>query len=252
MATKNISLKDLRETNNEDVNLVEQEETSSSPAVRTAMAIGVSSGEVDRSDIKIPYLGITHGVGQLAEKFQRGDIVLGKEHLVAHVNERINIVILSNVKYYKEKIEQDDWQGGKRPRVFFTQKEAIEAGGTVEWETDPDTGRRIAPSFSAAMDMKILIEKPEHLDEGIFGMNLDGKLYAPAYFSVDKSAYNRVGKQVLTSTQLSLAKTGILAGVWELWTENQKINKNLTTVPMIRLASRTSEQFREEVTAMLS
>ena len=233
-----------------DNNREETHENTALPSVRAVMSVGASAGEVDQSDLKIPYLSIAYGVGKLSEKFNPGDLVVGGEHLIAKKTERVRIVILTDVKYYKERLNQQDYANGMRPRVFLTKEEVAAAGGTLEWSED-ETGR-IAPTFGPALDMKILIEKPEHLDQSIFGVEIDGKSYAPAYFSVDKSGYTRVGKEVQTSKSMSLSKSGILGGVWELWTETQKINGNNTVVPMIKLVSRTTDNFRTEVKALFS
>jgi hypothetical protein len=233
-----------------DPNLNEETTDVALPSVRSAMTLGASAGEIDQSDLKIPYLSIAYGVGRLSEKFNPGDLVVGGEHLVAHKTERIRIVILSDVKYFKERLNQTDYANGLRPRSFLTKEEVLQNGGTYEW-VETETGR-VAPTFGPALDMKVLIEKPEEIDESIFGLDIDGKLYAPAYFSVDKSAYTRVGREIQTSKSLSLSQSGVLGGVWELWTESQKINGNNTVVPMIKLVSRTSQAFRDQVRELFS
>lgn len=236
--------------NNEkvDPNLEESAENTSLPTVRAAMAVGVSAGEVDLTDLKIPYLSIAYGVGKLSEKFNPGDLVIGGEHLIAKKTERVTLAILSDVTYWKEKLSQEDYANGMRPRSFLTKEEVLAVGGTTDWaEVD---GRRVSPSFTKAMDTKILIRKPEHLDAGIFGIEVEDERYTPAYFSVDKSGYTRVGKEINTSKSLYLAGKSVLCGLWELWTETQKINGNNTVVPMIRLAGNTTEEFRKTVTGM--
>lgn len=228
----------------------EPAENTALPSVRAAMTLGASAGEVDRSDLKIPYLSIAYGVGKLSEKFNPGDLVIGGEHLIAKKNEHVRLVILADVKYFKERLSQQDYANGMRPRQFMTREEVIAAGGTLDWVETEDG--RIAPTFGPALDMKILIEKPEHLDQGIFGIEIDGKHYTPAYFSVDKSGYTRVGREVQTQKSMALSRSGILGGVWEAWTETQKINGNNTVVPMIKLVSRTTDEFREQVKMLFS
>lgn len=220
------------------------------PTIRSAMAVGQSAGEVDQSDLRIPFLSITYGVGKLSQTFNPGDLILGGEHFLVKKSEPLTIVILSDVKYFKEVLSRDDWADGKRPRTFMTRQEVLDAGGTLEWRDDPETGKRIKPTFGPALDMKILIQCPEGLDDAMFGLEIEGGRYAPAYFSVDKSAYNRVGKAIQTSKSLSLARTGILGGIWELHTESQVINDNPTIVPMIKLVGRTTDEFRTRITEL--
>ena len=228
---------------------IEEPANSNLPSVRAAMALGAVTGETKSSDLKIPYLSIAYGVGKLAENFNAGDLVLGGEHFLVKRKEPLTVVILSAVKYFKERLSQADFGAGLRPRSFMTEDEVKAAGGTTEYRNDPD-GKRIAPSFGPAMDFKLLLQKPAALDQGVFGLELDGKFYTPAYFSVDKSGFNRVGKEVLTAQSLSLAKVGLLAGLWNLMTDVELINGNNTVVPKIKLVGRTTDTFRKEVLAL--
>lgn len=227
-------------TENEDASF-EPSESSQVPAVRSAMSLGSAAGEIEMSDLKIPYLSIAYGVGKLAEKFNPGDLVIGGENLIAKKNEKIRITLLSLAKHYKERLEPHAYSNGMRPRSFMTKEEVLKAGGTLDW-VETERGR-VGPSFGPALDTKILIQKPEGLDQSIFGIELEGGFYTAAYYSVDKSAYTRVGREILTQLSMALASSGLMSGVWELWTETQKINKNNTVVPMIKLVSRNTPEF---------
>lgn len=233
----------------EDPNLEQDGEHRSLPSVRANMALGTVSGASSANDIKVPFLSIAYGVGKLSQSFNPGDFVLGGEHLIAKRKEPLTVVILSAVKYFKERVSKEDWANGIRPRQFMTPQEVANVGGTTQWADGPG-GKRISPTFGEAMDMKLLIQKPEKLDDGPFGLELDGKLYTPAYFSVDKSGYSRVGRTIMTEQALALSKTGLLAGLWHLSTDSEVINENPTIVPKIKLVSRTTEKFREEVMAL--
>lgn len=230
---------------------IDDPQSQNLPSVRAAMALGAVSGDVSSSDLKIPYLSIAYGVGKLAKTFNPGDLILGGEHLLAKRKEPLTIVILSAVRYFKERLSQEDFASGLRPRTFMTEQEVRAANGTLEWRDGSD-GKRIAPTFGPAMDTKILIQKPEALDQGVFGLELDGKLYTPAYFSVDKAGFTRVGKEIITQQSLALSAGGLLHGVWQLFTDVELVNGNNTVVPKIRLTGRTTETFRKEVTALFN
>lgn len=233
----------------QDHNLEETTEMTVLPSVQAAMSIGASAGEVDMSDFKIPYLSIAYGVGKLSDKFHPGDWVVSGEHLIAKKNEKIKIVILTDVKYFKERLKPQDYSNGMKPRRFMTREEVLAAGGTLEW-VETENGK-LEPTFGPAMDMKLLIQKPESLGQGIFGIEVENNFYTAAYYSVDKSGYTRVGKEILTQKSMCLQRAGgILAGVWELWTETQVVNKKPTVVPMISLVGRTTEDFRKEAKAL--
>lgn len=233
-----------------DQNLVDQEPTNL-PSVRGNMSLGAVTGETSQSDIRIPYLQIAYGVGKLATKFNPGDFVLGGEHLLVSRGKPLTVIILAAVKYYKEKLSKSDLDAGLRPRSFATEAEVLKNKGTLEYKNAPD-GSRIHPTFGPAMDLKLLIQQPEGLTQGPFGLEIDGAFYTPAYFSVDKAGYTRVGKEIQTQQSLALSKVGLLAGLWELHTEIQLINGNNTVVPMIKLMGRTTEAARAEITKLFA
>lgn len=229
-----------------DANLEPTHEGSNLPSMRSNAVLGAVTGETTQSDVKIPYLQIAYGVGKLSKDFNPGDFVLGGEHLLVHKREKLVVVVLTAQKFYKERLSKQELDSGLRPRSYTTELEVIKNGGSTEWKDGPNK-TRIGPSFGPAMDMKLLIRKPDALDQGVFGLELDGAFYAPCYFSVDKSGYNRVGKEIVSAGGLALAKVGLLAGLWELTTDIEEINGNQTVVPRIKLVGRTTEQFRREV-----
>jgi hypothetical protein len=126
----------------------------------------------------------------------------------------------------------------------MTEAEVAKNGGTTRWVNN------VGPSFNSAMDLKLLLEKPEELVCGLFGISVGGKLYAPAIFSVDKSAYRRVAPVIVSTANFALRARGLISGVWELKNGVEKINGNNTVVPGIRLVEHLSDEAIKEINTL--
>lgn len=216
--------------------------TTQALATRANMALGQISGELDAKDFRVPRLDTAYGVGQYVGKFAAGSLILGKDHLLVQINEPLRIVILSAIKYWKEYISNDQWGAGIRPRQFATEEEVKAAGGTIDW--GPNNER---PSYGGAMDAKILIQKPDAITCGMFGVEIEGKLWAPAIWTVDKLAYRRAGTAILSAAAFALKARGLLSGLFEVKNTIEKVNGKNTVVPNVRLVSHNSVEFIEAV-----
>lgn len=213
-------------------------ERTNMPSVQRASALGEVSGDISASDIRLPRLQITYGVGGLAEAFAPGDWILDKENLLAHKDEPLRVVILSAVKYWKEYLSNEAFNAGVRPRSFATDTEVLKNGGTVEWVNG------VGPTFSPAMDVKLLIEKPANLVCGYFGLEIEGKSYAPAIWTADKTTYNKVAQVITLMSRFTLASRGLCSGLFELSTTVQKNQKGrVIPYPNIRLVGNNSDGF---------
>lgn len=208
-------------------------------------ALGVISGEVSSADIRVPWLKLVYGVGSLAEKFNPGSLVLGDDNLLVEKAQPLNIIILSASQVWKEYLKQ--YTPGVLPRTYMTEAEVRKNGGTTTWSADGTQG----PTFSPALTMKLLIQKPEGITCGLFGLELGDSLWAPAKWSVDKTAYKRVGPTILTTAAFSLRKRGLLSGIWEIRTAAEKSRTgNLTIVPTIRLIGHAPDSLVEQIKAV--
>lgn len=224
----------------------EHAETAVTVRKSQGLALGQVTGDVDYDNLRLARLQIAYGVGKLAAKFAPGDLVLGGDSLLVKKGEPLNVIILTADNYWKEYISQQQFQAGIRPRNFATVDEVIKAGGTTEWKDGPD-GKRIGPSFSRAMDMKLLIEQPKDIVSGLFGVPVAGKLYAPAIWSVDKSAHRRVEGVVNSAARLSLRTRGLHSAVFQVTTTIELINKNNTPIPNIKLLTHLSDEAVKEI-----
>ena len=221
---------------------VDDVDSSAAIALRGAMALGQITGEIDVRDFKLPRLNIAYGVGKFVGKFNPGSLVMGDDNLLVNVNTPLTVTILSAVKYWKEWINNAQWRAGIKPRVFMTGKEVLAVGGTTDYGADGTP-----PSFAPAMDLKLLIQKPTDISCGLFGVDLPDGVYAPAIWTVDKTAYKRVGPVVLSTQEFALRKRGLISGVFELKTVVEKIRQSNVVVPNIRMVAHRNDEFIENL-----
>jgi len=232
MATKTINAeaKDLMET-----------EPTTAVAVQTTQALGhLDTANVSIQDLQLPRLQVTYGVGPLSALFNPGDLILGGEDLLVTKGESITFIPLIVTKYWKEYMSKEKLDMKLMPRTFLTKDEVHADGGTTEWVGTGDT--KVGPTFSEAIDIKMLIAQPEDTECGMFGIQLEGddKLYAPAVFSMDKTAYKRAGRGFLTACSITLGNN-LLSGRFELSAASKVVNNNNTVVPTIKITPKRNE-----------
>lgn len=230
---------------------VAEDQTRSIVPAQT-MELGKISGDLKLSTVRVPWLGIAHGVGQLMGLgFNPGDIVLNKKNALASRDNPLTVVILSSALYWKERLDREQLAAKLIPRKFEKEEEAHEAGLTTRWEPN-DAGIRVAPGASEAMDFKLLIQQPEGMDGTLFGLEFGGKNWTPAMFSVDKSGFSRVGQPFLQAASYQLTQVGYTRALWSLWTETQNLKGNPTIVPMLRLDKLMDEDVHADILSTFS
>lgn len=216
------------------------QETAVAPPM--TMAIGQMSGDVAMTDLKFPRLQIAYGVGGLASNFTPGDIVLDKEHQLVKKKTPLRVIIVNTVTYWKE---YTAFGSGAIPRVFKTAEEVSRAGLTTTWVNG------MAPQAKKAMDLRLLIKKPEGLICGLFGIKLDGGEYAPALWSVDKTAYDRINDKLTPVAGFALREKGLLYGAWDVSTDMEtRKNGNVVVVPVLKYVGMNSDQLVNEIKAL--
>jgi hypothetical protein len=236
MARKEVDETVLSEMNDEAQGSANAEAGSMEVMSTSSMELGAVQGEVSADDIRLPRLQIAYGVGGLSENFAPGDLVLGGEERLVGKGEPLNLIILNVRQYWKERLDSAAYAAGISPRQFETEAEVVADGGTTRWVG------QVGPNFGKALTLRMLIEKPEGLVCGLFGIPIGDKEYAPAVWDVDKSAYKRIGPVVLSSAQFSLRKRGLLSGTFTVFTRSEKINGNNTVVPVIKLSAHNTDE----------
>jgi hypothetical protein len=211
--------------------------------------VGEIVGENATKGLKLPRLQLVYGVGNLAKTFSPGDLVYGQDNLLVHKGEPLEVVIFKALEYWKEYMDAEAYNAGMRPRVFLTEAEVHAAGGITRWPPRGTDGPK--PNFSEAMDLSLLIAKPASVVCGLFGIELEGKEYGAAVWSVDKMTYKRIGPFVKMCRQFSLRKRGLLSGRFVLHTSIEQIKNRVVPLPNLRLSGHNSDGFIAAVSAML-
>lgn len=216
------------------------DDTGYAVAAPAPMQLGVIEGDdSDATLAGLPNLKIVHGVGKLAEFHNPGTWVLGGEYALAGKSEPLQVIIIGGHRYWKEYLPFSN--EGPQPRIFATAQEVQEAGGTTEWVNG------VGPTFSRAIELKMLIRKPKGLLCALFGIEIGEHEYAPAQWYVDKTAYRRINPTIQSAESFSLRKRGLSSGVFEIATKSDKVNGNVVVVPTIRLAGHLSDGELEEL-----
>ena len=122
--------------------------TAISPA---APLMGSVVGDIDASDITIPRLNLVQGVGNLAELFTPGQIVLNQETVLSNGSTPVEITVLSARKQFIENLGFDE---DARPKVFDTLDEVHAAGGTINWIGDT------RPTYVPVLHANIIVKAP--------------------------------------------------------------------------------------------
>lgn len=223
-----------------DTVLNEMNDNPSEPKMEVAtpstMELGQVEGEVNAGDIRLPRLQIAYGVGGLSETFNPGDLVLNAEELLVHKGEELRFIVVTARKYWKERLDQAAFAAGITPSTYTTEAEVIAAGGTTRWKDG------VGPNYSPALNLRMLIEKPNNIVSGLFGIKVGDTEHAPAEWDIDKSAYKKAAPVILSASQFSLRKRGLLSGKFAVVTRSEKTRSgNMVVVPVVKLAAHNTD-----------
>lgn len=210
-------------------------------AVRTENA-PMLGGAVDLSNVrgvKPPYMSVTYGVGKFAELFSPGSIVIGSDTLILDNDPKnkaekfLNVIVLRHgPQYVKESLSNDQYKLGVIARTFKTPAEAAAAGLRSSWGANGEK-----PQVSEALDLTVLVEKPEGLEDAIFNIEIGGKSYAIAQWNTDKSVCKSILGTFLSSATFSLRGKPVWTAKWKVAMKCSvaKTTSNKTWVPTFKL-----------------
>jgi hypothetical protein len=215
---------------------------------------GMSGDAMGSVRIQIPRLKIAYGVGGLATDFNQGDLVLqvggkdGTKYLLCPKGKAggLGVIILSVESYWKQWVSQDDWTAGIRPTEFATEEEVKANGGITAW--GPYGSNAPKPTHSPAGHIKMLIQKPDDVTAGVFGIVLDGREFCPAVWSIDKGAFKSVGGTIKSDLGFALKEVGSVGATYQLGVAvemNPKTGKTSVTPRMRILKHHTPEVVAE-------
>lgn len=170
---------------------------SAEPAATTAVARpvptavqmgGVESAGGGAVTIRLPYLRLSHGKSRAGKpSFASGVFVYDDElALTDKVGDPLTIIILG----IRESWREYKYTPGVERVSYKTEQEVWAHGGTTQWANGP------GPTFCKAGAVRLMIQKPEGKECSMFGIEMEGKLWAPAMYFADKGAYKAIEEQV--------------------------------------------------------
>ena len=226
-----------------------QENNKALAVISGTMALGEIAGDDggdSGADIQLPRLQIAYGVGQFADAYNPGDLILAKDTVLVKKGEPIRLILLSVYVYWKEYMTPEKRAEKRDSKVFLTKKEVLDANETIDWVNG------VGPTFSRACNLKMFIEKPDGLESGLFGIDIGSKVYAPALVDFDKTAFRRVYPIIKTAAKFSLRNRGLTSGIFELKTRTEPVNGNATVVPNLRLAGHLTDEELTQLRALVT
>lgn len=165
-------------------------------------------GEWTGDDLKFPQLKIVQGSGPLSSEFDLGTIIYGDTELLpppsikeGAVNPVIRFVPILLKRQWREKLSQDDADGGVVPRIASSIIEVEEYGGTTRWAYGKE---RPTNYWEDSARCLFLLELPATSQHPGFCLELDGKQYGVAVYYPSGGSYRDSAKVIVNTAQTSL------------------------------------------------
>lgn len=199
-------------------------------AVARPMASAYVGGDIDSSDMRVPFLGCVQAVGPNSVKFTSGSLILGEDSITEapkpkEPTPRLRVLFCRVQKTYVQNLPYDATPGAPRPKILHTAAEVLADGGILEWRG------HTPPTYMPKLTCLALIRQPEGLDNQQFCLILGDKTYAPAQVSFQKTGYS-AAKTLLTDLSLSL-KNNPTATFYDLFYAREQKGQNWVWVPKL-------------------
>ncbi len=188
-------------------------------------------GQFDPDDVRWPRLNLIHKPSkqEAIDAFGIGSIVLNQELKLSDGKTPLPVIA---IHFAKDLIQKLPFGDAEKPKVFKTEQEVIDAGGSLRYE-DVDSGNY----FMRRGHIQLLIPKPEGVDDALFPYEFQGQAYAMALLTVSSSAYTSAGKAINTlRASNKVMRQGLRYGRLNLTSEPRKNAKFSWIVPVIKFA----------------
>lgn len=189
-------------------------------------------GDLDKNDVKTPYLSCVQAVGPKSQLFTPGTLLLGDSPIAnapapQQPTGKLRLLFSRASKTFVENLPYNPTPGAPRPRIFNTQAEVTAVGGVTEWRGNT------APSFMPKLTCLALVRCPDALEDTQFSLIAGDKTYAPAFVSFQKTSYS-AAKTLLTDLSLSLKgdPTGTFYDVF--WAREQRGQNFVWVAKLVR------------------
>ena len=197
----------------------------------------VVSGEVQASDIIFPTVKIIQKMSNNPDKLDLGTITLNETLILGAPSQRVNLMILSFEKYYKEVIPF----GQGMPQMFSSLDEVTAAGFKLAMsKADRESGD---PIVDEAVRALVAFEQPEGRMDRSFPLKAGEVRFAPARWYIESSAYRAVAKVVFSKMAFELRSSEAKKRAkWILSTQIISGTKGEYAVPQFALANEEYEE----------
>lgn len=221
------------------------------PATQTGNSGFYDDQNISASDLKLPRFNIVQKVGELSNNFPHGSILLDGSLVLAEGPKpnqesapvRILVVGLTPKKFV-EKVE-----GGGRGNIVDTEVQVVEKGGTLDFNEAKLTGK---PLYQPLITALILVEKPASVSDNMFPLDIDGKKYALALYSMKSTAYTNAAKLFLTARRMGICKKGFRFGWWQITSKLKAYTGgNASYIPLVRPQEQSTETLRAELAQLI-
>jgi len=163
---------------------------------------GTPKWEIAATDIDIPRYNIRQKSSEY-DAGEFGDLVIDKSHVVVKEGTTTDVIVVSAVKAWREKI---DYQLGIRGRIARTEEESIALAADSEYEVLP---------FA---DITFLIPKPEGADDDAYQFPIGDETYAMGKLDVQNKSYRGTYMRLCTFAKFNPA-VPLMKKTWTFKTE---------------------------------
>lgn len=204
---------------------------------------GDMQGDFNHDDIRLPRINLIHKTSkeEAVTKFGIGSFVLNQELKLSDGKTPIPVVAL---RFVKDLIQKLPFESTEQPKVFKTEEEVLQAGGSLNW-ADKDGGNFFIPRGH----IQLIIPMPEGTDEAgeaLFPYQYEGVNYAMAILTVSSSAYTSAGKELATlRANNKVMRKGLAYGKLLLTSEGRKNASFSWVVPVLKFNGENSQEFVE-------
>jgi len=206
-------------------------------SIQTAAATAGIYGEIDDSDIKVPYLTLVQKMSE--SDHPRGAFVFNKDIVIGDGSTPTPITVLNANIEYQEVIPYEESGNGVLPRRFPTKKAVLEAGLGLRYEDDPKaekilTAMVLVPvpaeyaTFDSGSPAEVMLKTTLTLQ------NKEEIGFARALWILRGSAFTSAGKQIISAGVAGHLKDGLYRGPWSLTSEEATFGKNKYYKPILR------------------
>ena len=207
------------------------------------------SGEVNSSDIKLPYLNIVQGVGDLSAIFDPGQIIVAGEVPMTTAPEKDGgkapILEIAVIWARKQYVEMVDYDSGERGRIFDTEAGVLAAGLHLDWVDN------VPPPAGPMLTCLVLVKQTELAEESgspYFSLEYGKDAYAPCMWRLQRTAYTRAAKTILSAKAMSRTEP-LCTKRFQLCAKREKVGKNWIFTPFLRAVGKYDADFVEFVKA---